>query len=284
MDKFSKYNPKATLLYFVCIITATLILFNPIYLSISLISSLCYKLMSDGLIKTINTLKFALPFIILIALFNMLFVSKGATVLFTAFDRSFTLEALFYGICQGVLFNSVIIWFSCYNTVVSAEGFMAVFGRISPNISLVFSMTLTFIPRLRKNLNEIIDARSLVDTKQSKLKSAIENLSALITMTLEESIETAESMKARGFNNKRTVYSKYRFSFSDGVLIAVEIILLLSVIIVKALGKALFIYEPIITMPNVSIIGVISFAVLAFIPSILDALENIRWHLLRQKI
>ena len=284
MDRFSKYNPNATLLYFVCVITATLIVFNPIYLSVSLLAALLYKLISDGRDRAKGVLKLALPLIVLIAVFNMIFVHKGVTVLFTLANTDFTLEALIYGLCQGVLFGAVIIWISCYNSVVSAESFMAVFGRLSPNISLVFSMTLTFIPRLRKNLSEINDARSLIDTGHGRMRKGIGNLSALITMTLEESIETAESMKSRGFNNKRTVYSKYRFSLKDGVLIALEIIMLAVVIAVKTLGRTLFIYEPVITLPNVSISGITAFALLAFMPSVIDALENIKWQLLRRKI
>lgn len=284
MDRFSKYNPKATLLYFACIITATLLVFNPVYLSISLIASFCYKLISNGVVKSASFLKLVLPVIVLIAVFNMLFVHKGVTLLFTLYDISFTLEALVYGICQGGLFAAVVLWISCYNTVVSAEGFMAVFGRLSPNLSLVFSMALTFIPRLRKNMNEINDSRALINNEKSRIKKAIANLSALVSMTLEESIETAVSMKSRGFNNKRTVYSKHRFSLKDGVVIAVEIAMLFVVIAAKISGKTLFVYEPIIAMPEISIFGIVSFTILAFMPSIIDLSENIKWQLLRQKI
>lgn len=284
MDRFSKYNPKATLLYFVCMITATLLVFNPIYLAISLVAAVCCQLISGRVKECVNAVKLAFPVIVFIGIFNMLFVHKGTTVLFTLYDINFTLESLVYGICQGTLFAAVILWISCYNSVVSAEGFMAVFGRLSPNTVLVFSLTLTFIPRLKKNLNEINDSRALVDTHKSKMKKALSNLSALITMTLEESVETALSMKARGFNNKRTVYAKYRFSMKDALVTAAEIILLAAVLAARLSRKTLFVYEPVIMVPYVSIAAVSAFALLAFMPSIINILENIKWQLSRRKI
>lgn len=87
-----------------------------------------------------------------------------------------------------------------------------------PNTALVFSMVLSFIPRLKKNAAEISDARLLIDG-ENKIKKSINSFSALITMTLEQSIETADSMKARGYSKDRNIYSKYRFSVQDLLLI-----------------------------------------------------------------
>lgn len=284
MDRFSKLNPKVTFLFFVLMITLTLVLFHPVYLFVSLVSSLCYRIKLEGKKSIVYFFKFLLPLILFVAIFNMLFTHYGLTVLFTAFDRSFTLEGLFYGMCQGMMFASVIMWFSCYCQVVTSERFLSVFGRVAPNLALIFSMVLSFIPRLRKNANEINDARMLLDKSESRLKRSIRNFSALLTMTLEESIEVSDSMKARGFKSGRTVYSKYRFSLNDGICLFFMIIIFILLCVMKTMGRAVFIFEPVITMENFSFTALILFIFISFLPLMIDFTEDMRWFYLKQKI
>lgn len=284
MDRFSKYNPKASLLFFASVIILTMLIFNPVYLSLSLAGGLLYSIKLKGKGAAGFLFKLVLPLILLVAAFNMLFVHTGETVLFSLLDTSFTAESLFYGFNQGVMLGAVILWFSCYNSTVTAEGLMSAFGKRAPNIALVFSMVLTFIPRLKKNLAEIEDARMLADSEKSKMKKALNNLSALVSMTLEESIETADSMKARGFVGKRNPYSKYCFSNKDLAVMLFCALSFAAVIAYKAAGKTTFIFEPIISMPEVSFICITVFAVLCLLPLIIDFAEDIKWFYLKQKI
>lgn len=284
MDRFSKFNPKVTFLFFVLLIVLTLVLFHPAYLPVSLAASLFYKIRLEGKSAFPFFFKFILPLTLFVALFNMMFTHYGATVLFTAFDMNFTLEGLFYGLCQGMMFSAVIMWFSCYSTVVTSERFLAVFGRVAPNCAIVFSMVLSFIPRLKKNAEEINDARMLINTDKSRLKKGLDNFSALLTMTLEESIEVSDSMKARGFGRGRTPYSKYRFSISDGICSFIIFLIFTVLCVMKSLGKVHFIFEPEITMESFSPFSFVFFVVMSFLPVIIDLTEDIKWFYLKQKI
>lgn len=284
MDRFSKFNPRVTFLFFMLITLLTLVLFNPVYLAISFVSAVCYKFKLEGKGAMFYFIKFIVPLMLLVTVFNMLFTHYGMTVLFTAFDMNFTLEGLFYGFCQSVMISSLIMWFSCYSQVVTAERFLAVFGKFAPNSSLVFSMVLAFIPRLRKNASEINDARLLLDDEKSKLKRSIKSFSALLSLTLEQSIEVSDSMKARGFGRGRTSYSKYSFSICDGVCIAAELIAFTVLCVMKALGKMVFIFEPVIRMDNISVISIVLFTLFSFLPLIVDLSEDMRWFYLKQKI
>ncbi|MGN1202383.1 MAG: energy-coupling factor transporter transmembrane component T [Eubacterium sp.] len=284
MDRFSKFNPKVTFLFFVLIIILTLIFFHPVYLTVSLVAALCYKIKLDGKKGIEYFFKYILPLILFVAVFNMLFTHYGATVLFTAFDMRFTLEGLFYGLCQGMMFSSVIVWFSCYSAVVTSERFLSVFGRIAPNCVLVFSMVLSFIPRLKKNAYEINDSRMLLDKDKSKLKKSLKSFSALLTMTLEESIEVSDSMKARGFGSGRTAYSKYRFSLNDGICLIFITFVFILLCVMKALGKITFIFDPAISMESFSVTSLVMLALISFLPLIIDFTEDIRWFYLKQKI
>lgn len=284
MDRFSKFNPKVTFLFFVFIIILTLILLHPLFLIVSLVASLCYKIKLDGKKGISYFFKFILPLTLFVALFNMLFTHYGMTVLFTAFDMNFTLEGLFYGLCQGMMFSAVIMWFSCYSEVVTSERFLAVFGRFAPNSALVFSMVLSFIPRLKKNFAEISDARMLLDNDEGRLKKAFKNFSALLTMTLEDSIEVSDSMKARGFGKGRLPYSKYRFLLKDGVCFIFMLAVFTAICVMKALGRIDFIFEPEIMMNSFSVFSFVIFALISFLPVIIDLTEDIRWFYLKQKI
>ena len=283
MDRFSKYNPKAAFSFFLFEILLTIVIFNPILLAVSFVSAFAYKLKLDGRAAFLYLLKFILPMILLVMVFNFAFSHYGMTVLFVFREMNFTAESLFYGFTQGLLLGCVMMWFSCYSRVITAERFIAVFGRIIPNTALIFSMVLSFIPRLRKNAGEISDARQLVNS-ESKLKKSINNFSALITMTLEESIETADSMKARGYNKGRSIYLKYCFSLKDLFLLVFTFIAGTVLLVFKGMGYLDFLFDPVIKMDRLSIWAVIIFAVLSLLPVIIDFLEDMRWFYLKRKI
>lgn len=284
MDRFSKFNPRVTFLFFVLAMVLTLAIFNPVYSLISLLSAVVYKYKLEGKRTVGYVLKFIVPLLVLVSLFNMLFTHYGATALFTAFDMSFTFEGLFYGFSQGLIFSAIVTWFSCYSVVVTSERFLSVFGKVAPNTAIVLSMVLSFIPRLKKNADEINDARLLIDTENSRLKKSISNFSALITMTLEESIQVAESMKARHFCNGKTSYSRFRYSYKDAVLTILLVALFIVVAVYKAMGRLSFIFEPVITMESISPMALASFSFLMLMPVIIDVTEDVRWLYLKQKI
>lgn len=284
MDRFSRFNPKSCFLFFVLEIVLCLLIFNPAFLAVSLLSSLFYSVKLEGKRAVKRFFTFILPLIFFIGLFNMIFAHYGETVLFTVFLYDFTLESFFYGINQGAMFSIVILWLSCYSIVMTSDKFLSVFSKTAPNCSLVFSMVLSFIPRLRKNAEEINDAGKLIDTGENKLKKSISNFSALITMTLEESIEVSDSMKARGFNKNRRAYSKYGFSFSDGVIITVSIILFAVMLYYKISGKTLFIFEPAMAFNYFSPLSLAVYGVMSFLPLIVDLWEDVKWLYLKQKI
>ncbi|MDD6568869.1 MAG: energy-coupling factor transporter transmembrane component T [Eubacteriales bacterium] len=284
MDKFSNFNPKVCFLFFVFTVLIILLNFNPIFLCVSLLSGVIYNAMLQGK-KTFKTFfTFLLPFTLLVGIFNMAFTSYGVDILFSISNKNFTAEGLSYGLCQGVMFSSVIVWLSSYSYVLSSDKFMSVFSKLAPNLTLVLTMTLSFIPRLRKNAQEINDARLNVNTNQSKFKKSLDNFSSLVSMTLEESIEVSDTMRARNFNSSRKPYSKYRFNLDDGIVLLVLLALSISCIVLNSLDKAEFIFDPEIKMLSFSPIFLILYTIYMFLPVIINISEGIKWHFLKQKI
>lgn len=283
-DRFSKFNPNVTFLFFMLSMVLTLVWFDPVFLAVSLLSALCYKIKLEGKAGLLYFFKFILPLILITAVFNMFFAHYGTTVLFTVDDTAFTLESLFYGMCQGILFCAVMMWFSCYSQVVTSERFMAVFGKFAPNLALIFSMVLSFIPRLKKNAREISDARMLLDSEKSRLKRAIKSFSALLTLTLEESIEVSDSMKARGFGSGRRAYSKYAFCLRDGLCLTFIVVAFVFLCVLKAAGKSEFIFDPVIRVESFSVPSFLLYTLFFFLPLIVDFTEDMKWLYLKRKI
>ncbi len=283
MDRFSKYNPKTNLLFFLLAVVITLMIFNPVFLALSFLFAFLYKLKLNPR-GALRALCVALPLLALTSLFNMIFAHYGQTVLFEIGYTVFTLEALSYGFTQGLMVCAVLFWFSCYNEIVSGEMLLSVFGGFMPNISLVFSMALTFIPRLKKNAERINEARTLIKEDGGRLTKAVSNLSALVMMTLEESIDVSDSMRARGFNGKRTSYSKYLFSYKDALLIITELALFFAAAFFKLTGKADFSADPVIHFGEISATGITAYSLLLLLPLSVNLTEDIRWNLLKRKI
>ncbi len=283
MDRFSKYNPKVNLLFFLLIIIQSLMLFNPIMLLVSLLGAFCYKLILKGSQAFRYFFLYTFPIVIFIALFNMLFAHYGEHILFTIRNLPFTAEAFLYGLTQGLTVGCVMLWFSSYNDIVSGEMLLSVFGSALPNTSMIFSMTLTFIPRLKRNAAEIKDSKALLSNKNSSMSRSVDNLSTLVMMTLEDSIEVSDSMRARGFTGKRTQYSRYKFRYTDLLFLIAEILFFAIILVLKMKGDAAFEISHEIRVGMISPLLIISYISMSFLPVIVDVLEDVKWKYLKQK-
>ena len=135
---------------------------------------------------------------------------------------------MLYGAAAAVMLASVVLWFSSYNEVMTSDKFVYLFGRVIPALSLVLSMTLRFVPKFKAQFQVVSEAQRCVGRDTStgsvlqRLKNAITILSIMVTWCLENAIETADSMKSRGYGLPgRTLFSIYRFRRRDGMLLAV---------------------------------------------------------------
>ena len=116
----------------------------------------------------------------------------------------------------------MILWFSCYNQIMTSDKFIYLFGRIIPAMSLMLSMALRFVPHFIAQLKVIRNGQKCVGMDVSngkwfkKVRYALNMVSILVTWALENAIETADSMKSRGYGLKgRTAFSIYRLNRRD---------------------------------------------------------------------
>lgn len=300
-DTFSLCHPLLNFFYFGVVLLFTMFNQHPIFLLISYAGAVAYGVLLNGWRKTLKqSLLFTLPGLLIIALMNPMFNHYGVTMLYYVESSGnwITLEALVYGLVLGGLMYVVIQWFSCYNTVMTTDKFVYLFGRIIPALSLVLSMALRFVPRFLRQLKVIRNGQKAMgrDVSEGSLlnraKYGLQILSILVTWALENAIETSDSMRSRGYGlHGRTAFSIYRFTKRD-YIVGVLMLGLFAVFTAGCAGGAAYaVYDPRILLAGFSVNGYtapisiswefaiftyICFGIFCFIPTFLEIYENMR--------
>ena len=222
-DTFSSYHPAVNFLYFGLVLVFTMCWMHPVSLCISLGSGLAYAVYLNGRRAVRFSLTCLLPMLLLAAAVNPAFNHEGATVLtYLPTGNPLTLESILYGLAAAGMLAAVVTWFSCYNAVMTSDKFVYLFGRVIPALSLVLSMTLRFVPKFKAQIAAVSEAQRCVGRDVSegsvlqRTRRAVTILSIVVTWSLENAIETADSMKSRGYGLPgRTAFSIYRMDGRD---------------------------------------------------------------------
>jgi len=209
-------------------------------------------------------------------------------------DNAVTVEMVVYGLTVSVLLMSTIQWFTCYNVLITSDKFLYLFGRIIPSLALIISMIFRMIPLLRHRFSEIDEAQVAMGKKakgigiSNRAKIFMKELSILIAWSLEASIDTSDSMEARGYGLKgRTSFHLFKWKKHDCAWL-VAILWISGVCIYGIVEKSVQIYYfPIFKMKELSVtsyITFISFSILAIGPIIYDLGGKLKWQRLNSKM
>lgn len=290
---FATYHPVGLFLYFISVILITMFSTNPVMLSIALIFGMLFILVITDLKKFLKGLAVEIPFILVITVTNPLFSHNGVTVLFFLNGNPVTLEAILYGMDIGVMIFAVIYWCKAYNAIIDDEKFIYIFGKTIPKLSLVMSMALKYVPMLKRQYMVMNDARKCMgccneDTLLDRVKNKLTVFSMLVTWSFETSLDTAVSMKVKGYGLKgRTHFHNFRFGYRDAILIIITVIMDVVVLWGMTTGVTDFKFYPEIlkNKVTVSVMTVyVSFAILMSIPAFIEIKEKIKWKYYVEKI
>ncbi len=243
--------------------------------------------------RGLKILFWILPFIAFIAILNPLISHQGLTVLFFIGSTPITLEALIYGLVSGGMFASVMLLFSCMNVYMTTDKFVYIFGGTAPSISLVIAMTLRFVPRFRERFQKIHSAQRAMGIAghNNSIKARIHDLfqvvSVMITWSLEGSIDTADSMSARGYSLRpKSRYSNYYFTRRDIALSVIFTLLAGAAAVSFISGDIYSLYFPAVYMNPLSgtaLLGEVAYVLFLNIPLFLQLKEDMLWRLLISK-
>lgn len=295
MTEFKTYHPIVNFIYFVLVIGCSCFFMHPICLLISLACGFVYSVMLKGKKAIKTNLFYMLPMIFATALINPMLNHEGITIIeYLPSGNPLTLESFIYGIAAAFMLVGVMCWFSCFNEIMTSDKIIYLFGRIIPSLSLIFSMTLRFVPKFTAQLKVVTNAQKCLGHNVSegsvvkRAKCGLSILSIMVTWALENAIETADSMKSRGYGNQgRTSFSIFVFDKRDEMALFAVVFLGIYVFAGRFFGKMYFRYFPSLKTDDFSLYGLSVFAAyfaLCIFPVAIEIKEAIKWNALRSKI
>ncbi len=291
-DVFKNYHPLVNFLYFALVLAFAVVLRHPLAQCVCLACGIAYSIQCEGRKAPMFSLKFCLPLLLLTAFMNPAFSHAGVTILlYFPTGNPLTLESILYGVSSGIMMASVLVWFTSCNRVITSDKFIYLFGRVIPALSLVLSMTLRFVPKFKAQFAAVTDAQRSVGRDVStgsvwrRTKTAVTILSIMVTWSLENAIETADSMRSRGYGLPgRSAFSIYRFDDRDQaalVWLGFCAVFLVCGTMVEAFG---FRYYPSIRYQSLDAVTLsfhLVYLLLCGTPIFLNCLENRKWKAIR---
>ena len=295
MNEFKAYHPIVNFIYFVLVIGFSMFFMHPLCLFISLVCAFLYSVILKGKKAIKDNLIYMIPMMLAMIFINPLFNHEGVTILkYLPDGNPLTLESVLYGIFASVMIASVICWFSCYNSVMTSDKFIYLFGRVIPSLSMIFSMTLRFVPKFSAQLKTVANAQKCIGRDVSngsiikRAKHGLSILSVMVTWALESSVETADSMKSRGYGvDKRTAFSIYTFDRRDAIVLLCILFFGIYVFVGSLMGAMYFKYFPYMEGSGFSLFGMsvfISYIALCILPVVIEIWEVGRWKAIKSKI
>ena len=289
VNRFKDVNPTALMIYYISVTAIGMFSMDPVIIALALISSmLCcclYSRAGRGM-HLFAGLMFAV-----LAVINPLTVHNGVTVLFYLNSRPITLEAAVYGLLAAAMIVAALYRLRSMTADLTSEKLMYIFGRFSPKLSLLLSMTLRYVDLLRHRWRKIQDSQkalglykdgNLIDAARGRTRV----LSVLITWTLENGMITALSMESRGYgSSRRTSFSIFRFRVSD--LFIILFTLAATALTAVGIYSSKFSCYPAVRgelSSPMSVAGYISYAMLSALPIIINTKEAVKWRVLRSAI
>lgn len=290
---FAGCHPAVNLIFFLFAIGITMFSTSPAFLAVTLVFSWLYSILLNGKKAVKSNLIFTIPILIIMTVINTLFTHNGATVLFYLNNSRITLEALLYGLAAAVLLSSIIVWFSCFNVVMTSDKLIFIFGKATPVLGLTLSMIFRFIPLLKARFREIsmgqkCMGRHVAGGFLAKLRQVTKEVSILISWSLEAAIETSDSMEARGYGlHGRTSFHLFKMTPTDKALLTGISISGLIAASGCILGKTSIYYYPKVVLGQWDVLTVITFAayvLMLAVPLITDIFGEIKWQQYRLEI
>lgn len=294
--KLTVIHPAVYVLYYFILIIFAFLYNDPYYL-ISFLICISVLIALQGISHEFKGLiKFFIPMSLLIIILNPLTSHVGTTQIYITGNFSITLEALIYGILMSTSLLIILLVFTSYNRAVSYQEMLYLFSKRFPHISMVIIMALRFVPLLSYrlsdvnkvfNFNQKRSRSGAGESRADKIKKNANKLAVVVSWSMEESMLTAKSMKARGYGiKKRTSYLSYNFRRIDYLFLSLILITTITSILGLLQGYGRIEVYPTITFnisENFLSIYYLTFLILLIPMIYMELRERMVWYEFRTK-
>lgn len=226
-------HPLSALSFIGVQLVLALVFSNPLFLLGMLLVSGLAIWAADGLAAWESYIKIALYMCLMVMIINPVLAQSGQTVLWQGpplplLGRlAVTLEAVYFAAAMSVRLLVIMSIFCLYNLIVHPDKALNFFSRFAGQVALVIFLTIRMFPVLAREMENIRNAQQLrgVDFNKGSLKEKFVKHSRLIGIllakSLEDSLETAESMEARAFGSgRRTCYNRNLWRPRDVIILS----------------------------------------------------------------
>lgn len=294
---FNTFHPVIAATYLVAVLAFTMAAFHPLFLVPSLVGALIYSALLRGPEATGRSLAWQLPLVLVIALVNPLFSQSGSTVLFAWGEmHAYYLESLCYGACMGAMLVAVMVWFSNLSHILTSDKLMQLTGNAAPTLGLMITMVLRLVPQFVRRGTTIASvqtactaagatgqsqppSRNPLRRKAFQLQDSMRNISVLMGWGMEDSLDTAEAMRARGWGvaAKRTTYRRSSFRLADAVVLGAMAALIVLAGWCAMTACGCYSFYPTLTRVNPLWWGYYPYVALLLVPAFLWLRERFAW-------
>lgn len=294
LDTIKRLHPVTLLVFIVCAVSGVLIINDPVLLIISLAAALSYIGLCGG-IKALGRYLLMCLFVSLgVTIINPLVSHRGITVLLYLPDGNpMTLESVIYGVFAAVLISATVCWFFLVSRTLTSDRIIYLFGRLSPKLALLISMTIGFSQKLKHRVRDVRASRRAAGRDITdgsiirRMKNAAAVFGSVTGWALENSVDTADSMNSRGYGRRRrTVWSPFIFRASDGIMTAIVLLCFSVVMYGHFSGQLGYSYYPTFAFSGFSMMSAAvccCYGIMCFVPMIFAIREERRWKSIRSE-
>ena len=222
---FSRKNvhPYIIILYFSTLLFWIVVYKHPISNVVFLMSLL---LVAISLTKVTKQLLFRYSIlIVLITISNPIFVREGIDILYQNQYIIITKQALVYGVFVAFLIISVLLLYEIMQVYLTSEHILYVFNKHATVLGLLLMLIFRMIPKCKRKIKDIQEVQNTLHHKHKglwyMLRSVKDQFLVLFTWIFESSLILYESMKARGYQNKRTHFHIFYWQPIDTFYVSV---------------------------------------------------------------
>ncbi|MDY0410238.1 energy-coupling factor transporter transmembrane component T [Virgibacillus soli] len=284
---FRGYHPYVQFLYYIYTGALAFYFNHPLFLCTAFLLIVFVNISHDRGLALKQWIPALFIMATIIIVLNPFLVSRGTNILFYFRGKQVTLEATIYGVTMALSIALILLIFVSFNLILNGNRFLYIFSKFLPRTAFLIMLAIRFVPLLKRRLQEItavqrIRGISMVEGSIIKrAKTGMVFTQILLTWSLEEAIQTADSMKSRGYGiGRKSTYIPFQITKRDwGWLLT------LSLLFIICISGGLLGYGKILIYPKLGTLHIYSLDWFLYIcmimlysfPILVEGREQLRW-------